>query len=92
MGIDIRLPVGILFILIGAILAGFGLASDRARYQQSLGLNINLYWGAALFVFGVVMLWLGRRGAQRQKTSGALEPEPASKTTPRSSSPSGHRA
>jgi hypothetical protein len=90
MGIDIRLPVGILFALLGVILAVFGLASDPARYQQSLGININLYWGAVLFVFGIVMLLLGRRGARRQKAGELLEPETVAKTTARSSSPSSH--
>ena len=61
MGLDIRLPLGILFALLGAILTIFGVASDPARYQQSLGVNVNLYWGIVLLVFGLVMLLLARR-------------------------------
>ncbi len=62
MGIDIRLPIGILFSLLGLILASYGFFGAPARYQQSLGVNINLEWGVVLLVFGLVMLVLGRRG------------------------------
>lgn len=61
MGIDIRLPIGMLFTVIGVILTLFGALGDRARYAQSLGYNVNLGWGVALLVFGLVMLLLGRR-------------------------------
>jgi hypothetical protein len=58
---DIRLPIGLLFSLFGIILALFGFFGDPARYQQSLGVNVNLDWGVVLFFFGLVMLWLARR-------------------------------
>ena len=63
MGIDIRLPIGVLFTLLGLLLCIFGLAADPAIYQRSLGININLGWGAVLLIFGALMLWLGRRGS-----------------------------
>ena len=59
MGLDIRWPIGIMFSLVGLLLVIFGAAtnSDPAMYSQtSLGMNINLYWGAGLLVFGVAML------------------------------------
>ncbi len=58
MGLDIRLPIGMMFSLIGALLAVYGLAtgSDAEMYQRSLGLNANLWWGLPLFAFGVIML------------------------------------
>ena len=62
MGIDIRLPLGILFSLLGMILVIYGIAGDAALYRQSLGIDINLYWGVVLLGFGLVMLLLGRRG------------------------------
>jgi hypothetical protein len=67
MGLDIRLPLGLLFVLVGSILTIYGFTSNPARYQQSLGVNINLYWGLVLFVFGVVMLLLTRRGARTKQ-------------------------
>lgn len=62
MNLDIRLPIGILFSLIGLLLAGYGLTSDEAMYQRSLGWNVNLGWGLVLLAFGALMLVLGRRG------------------------------
>jgi hypothetical protein len=62
MGLDIRLPIGLLFTAIGAILTVYGAVSDTAMYERSLGFNVNLVWGALLLVFGLIMLFLGRRG------------------------------
>lgn len=61
MGLDIRLPIGAMFTLFGLLLTVFGLVGDKSIYQRSLGINVNLTWGAALLVFGLVMLALGRR-------------------------------
>ena len=85
MGLDIRLPLGLLFALLGVILTVYGLASNPARYQQSLGVNVNLYWGIVLFVFGVVMLLLGRRQKRTQSSTEELEAVEAGKTASRSS-------
>ena len=61
MGLDIRLPIGMLFSILGIMLIGFGLMSDPALYVQSLGINVNFRWGIVLLVFGLVMLYLGAR-------------------------------
>ena len=39
MGLDIRFPIGLMFTLLGALLAIYGLAtgSDAAMYASSLG-------------------------------------------------------
>ena len=59
MGLDIRLPIGMMFSLLGALLAMYGLATggDSDMYKSSLDLNVNLWWGLVLFVFGAVMLF-----------------------------------
>lgn len=60
--LDVRLPMGLLFLTLGVILVGYGLTADTAIYaQHSLGHNVNLLWGALFAVFGGVMLWLARR-------------------------------
>ena len=59
--LDIRTPIGLMFSTFGAILTVYGVASDRAIYARSLGVNINTLWGAVLLLFGATMLWLGRR-------------------------------
>lgn len=66
MGLDIRLPLGILFTLLGLLLSGYGLFSDPAIYQRSLGINVNLYWGSVMLLFGVVMLTLALRVQRSQ--------------------------
>ncbi len=63
MHLDVRIPIGLLFVVVGAILAIFGVFSDPAIYQShSLGLNINLGWGLVQIAFGAVMLLLAYRG------------------------------
>jgi len=76
MGLDIRLPIGALFTIIGVLLAGYGLVSDRALYQRSLGVNVNLWWGLVLVAFGAVMLALARRRARRVASATAPGPSP----------------
>jgi hypothetical protein len=58
MNFDLRLPLGILFSIFGAMLVVYGAVSDTAIYAVSLGINVNLDWGLALLVFGLLMLWL----------------------------------
>jgi len=61
---DPRISMGMLFTLIGTILTAFGLAtrSNPDVYAKSMGIDANLWWGLVLFVFGVVVLMMGRRG------------------------------
>ncbi len=68
MRLDLRLPIGILFSLFGAILIGTGLLAPASANQQSLGINMNLWWGLVLLVFGVVMFAFAMRGRTRGKT------------------------
>jgi hypothetical protein len=64
MGLDIRMPIGLMFSVFGVMLTLFGLFSDRAIYEKSLGININFIWGLLLLAFGIVMLLLGRFGSK----------------------------
>lgn len=74
MGLDIRLPMGAFFSLIGALLALYGLVADRAIYERSLGINVNLGWGLATLAFGLVLLYLSRRGTGSSRPA-ELDPE-----------------
>jgi hypothetical protein len=56
--LDIRWPIGGLFTITGALLVIYGLVSDPAIYEKSLGINVNLWWGVVLLVFGLAMLVL----------------------------------
>jgi hypothetical protein len=61
MGLDIRQPIGLLFSIFGLLLAGYGIFSNHAIYARSLDINVNLWWGFVMLLFGAVMLFLGRR-------------------------------
>ena len=58
MGLDLRKPIGIFFLVLGVILAVYGLVTkgDAEMYKRSLDININLIWGCVLTVFGLLML------------------------------------
>ena len=60
MNLDLRLPLGLIFAIFGVILVAVGLVGGPAMVAQSLGVNINLWWGAVMLVFGAVMLALAR--------------------------------
>jgi hypothetical protein len=63
MQLDVRIPLGLLFLVLGLILMGYGLMSDPAIYaQHSLGQNVNLLWGSIFTAFGVIVLIIARRG------------------------------
>jgi membrane protease YdiL (CAAX protease family) len=83
MGLDIRLPIGMLFSIIGILLSVFGAFSDKALYQRSLGINVNLIWGLVLLAFGAVMLLLGWRGivAPRSGDRAGADTKPPSEGT-----------
>lgn len=70
MGLDIRWPMGLLLVLLGGILVAYGLLSDPTIYARSLGLNVNLWWGAVLLATGGVMVALARRASARRTQPG----------------------
>lgn len=67
MGLDIRLPIGMMFSLIGAVMVVYGLitGSNKELYHRSLDININLWWGLVLLAFGVIMFVCSRRAAKK---------------------------
>jgi hypothetical protein len=62
MGLDVRLPVGVMFAIMGALLVGYGLFGDPTIYARSLGINVNLIWGSVLLATGGIFLVLAARG------------------------------
>lgn len=65
MGIDIRVPIGLMFVVFGLLLGFFGLLGNHAIYERSLGINVNLLWGCVLLVCGLVCLMLSWHGRRR---------------------------
>lgn len=68
--LDVRVPMGVMFVLLGAVLTIYGLTT-HGPYAQSLGVNINLWWGLVILAFGVLMLLLAWRGRRRHPRVGA---------------------
>jgi len=65
MGLDIRLPIGIIFSIYGVIMIAFGaFFADPAIFERSMGVNIDVWWGAAMLVFGLFMGALAWRAAR----------------------------
>ena len=65
MGLDIRLPIGILFSILGMLLIAYGAFSDKSIYGRSLNININVWWGLILLLFGLLMFTLGRTSKRK---------------------------
>jgi multisubunit Na+/H+ antiporter MnhG subunit len=73
--IDIRLPIGLLFSVFGILLTAFGAFSGKDLYHRSLGINVNLWWGLPMLLFGVAMLLLAKKadsGKEGDSPSGRL--------------------
>jgi hypothetical protein len=72
--LDLRIPIGLLFGLLGLLLVVYGLASSPATYQVSLGINVNVWAGGGMLLFGGLMLgsaWLGSHSAVDGKSNGS---------------------
>jgi putative Mn2+ efflux pump MntP len=65
--VDIRIPIGMMFSLFGALITVFGLVtvSDSEIYVKSLGINVNIIMGILMLVFGLVMLFFAFRKKKR---------------------------
>ena len=70
MGLDIKIPIGLMFTIMGLILTILGLVTrgDTAMYEQAMGYNINLFSGIIMLVFGCFMLLTSRLFKKKKKT------------------------
>lgn len=57
MGLDLRLPIGALFLVIGLLLAGYG--------WMTAGVDVDRWWGLVMAAFGLGMVVLARRNRGR---------------------------
>jgi uncharacterized membrane protein HdeD (DUF308 family) len=58
---DLRRPTGYLFALLGLILLLYGLISPEVRAPMEATVNVNLWCGLTLLIFGGCLLWLSYR-------------------------------
>ena len=65
--LDLRLPIGGLFVVLGVMLAGYGMVTsgNTEMYVKSGGININLIWGIVMLITGAIFLLLAKRGAAK---------------------------
>jgi len=69
MGLDIKIPIGLMFTILGVILTILGLVTrgDTAMYEQAMGYNINLFSGLVMLAFGCFMLFTSRLFKKKKK-------------------------
>jgi uncharacterized membrane protein YoaK (UPF0700 family) len=68
MNLDLRIPMGLLFTIVGGIMSIYGFFTrGSAIYARSAGMNINLAWGLVMLIFGITMYTLGRRADKRPR-------------------------
>ena len=61
--VDIRIPIGLMFSIVGVLITGFGFftMSNTEMYHKSLGINVNIIMGILMLVFGLIMLFFAFR-------------------------------
>jgi 4-amino-4-deoxy-L-arabinose transferase-like glycosyltransferase len=67
-GLDIRVPIGLMFALLGPILLGTGLVQH---------VSLSATTGAAMTAFAALMLTLGIRGQRRSNARASQEADKA---------------
>jgi hypothetical protein len=65
MKLYIRVPIGLMFLLIGGMLLAYGLFTAPIEVPGSAGHNVNAWWDALMALFGLVMFGSARRARCR---------------------------
>ncbi|HTV16076.1 MAG TPA: hypothetical protein VME68_15250 [Acidobacteriaceae bacterium] len=70
MSLDLRIPMGLMFTIVGVILTLYGILTHGSTiYARSAGMDINLIWGLVMLVFGLTMFLMGRYSDRHPKES-----------------------
>jgi len=69
---DLRLPLGWLFVILGALLVCAGFWSPVTSEGKSLGVNIDLIWGGVMIAFGLICLLFARRHARKRAEQSSI--------------------
>ena len=68
MGLDIKIPIGLMFAVFGILLTIFGIfTGGDDMYAISLGKNINLISGIGMLIFGIFMLLISDLVKKKKK-------------------------
>jgi len=62
---DLRKPVGVLFVILGALLVFYGLLVGE-KAVADLGFNANAIWGGVMLIFGALMWFAAWRSAGKE--------------------------
>ena len=65
--LDLRLPIGWLFIILGTMLVIYGYANPVVTSIGTSTINLNLTWGSVMGLFGLIMCLLAKAQAGTQK-------------------------
>lgn len=78
MKLDIRIPIGLLFAILGCLLTVQGLliVCGLVSGGRSLDWNVNLWWGLILLGFGTIMFLAGRRQRPAEQPTETSETQP----------------
>lgn len=64
--LDLRWPIGGLFLILGSLLLGYGLAvAPKAAATSAASLNLDAWVGAAMWLFGGLMALAAKLSASR---------------------------
>jgi hypothetical protein len=63
--LDIRWPIGLMFSVLGALLAVYGAFTLGKPGTAPTGIPVNLYWGLVMLAFGLLML-AGAAGKKKE--------------------------
>ncbi len=65
--LDLRLPIGWLFIIFGTMIVIFGYASPTTTPVGESSINLNITWGSVMGLFGLIMVLLANTAAKKSK-------------------------
>ncbi|MGA2193891.1 MAG: hypothetical protein ABSH40_01380 [Bryobacteraceae bacterium] len=61
--LDLRVPSGLFFSILGVVLVGLGILAPDLRAPLT-DININLYSGLSMLAFGAFLLLMARRASR----------------------------
>ena len=69
MGLDIRIPIGLMFSIFGVLITLFGVFTNAnaEMYNKSLHINMNIWMGILNVSFGLFMLLLVKLAKKEEK-------------------------
>lgn len=87
--LDVRKPIAYLFVIIGGLLAVYGIFDPQTTHLQTVGsnvqtlsMNLNLYCGSSMLLFAVVLLALAKSDELKMARDAARHPSLSEETVP----------